>query len=102
MLHFRSLLGTLGHHFGSFGGPFWEPKSLILAPWGALGTQTGPNQKKKPNTSKKTFILEVNLASFFDVFFGTLLDGIFAILCAKVVSQRALLGAILETFPGPV
>ena len=36
VLHFRCLLGGLGHHFGSFGGSFWEPKSFILGPWGAL------------------------------------------------------------------
>ena len=72
VLHFRCLLGGLGHHFGSFGGSFWEPKSFILGPWGALGTQKKPILKK---TSKKTdftymhsLILESNLAPFFDVF----------------------------------
>ena len=46
VLHFRCLLGGLGHHFGSFGGSFWEPKSFILGPWGALGTLKNPIQKK--------------------------------------------------------
>ena len=72
VLHFRCLLGGLGHHFGSFGRSFWEPKSFILGPWGALGTQKKPILKK---TSKKihfgymqSLILESILASFFDDF----------------------------------
>ena len=63
---------TLGHHFGSFGGPFWKVKSLILAPWGALGTSKKPEPKKSSKRShpghRTTSILEIILASFFDDF----------------------------------
>ena len=70
--HFGWLLGSLGHHFGSFGESFWEPKSLILAPWGALGAQTGPNQKccpkRRENPHRTTSILGTILVSFFTDF----------------------------------
>ena len=53
--HFGWLWGSLGDHFASFGGPIWEPKSLILGPWGVLGGTLGhhsrPNQKKNPKRS---------------------------------------------------
>ena len=77
VLHFRCLLGSLGHHFGSFGGPFWDPKSFMLAPCEALGTLKKPVPKK---SSKKVVAypmagvhLGTILASFFYVFLVNLL-----------------------------
>ena len=72
VLHFQCLLGGLGHHFGSFGDPFWEPKSCILSGWGALGTQKKPVPKKRSKKAEKdhmhSLILESNLVPFFNVF----------------------------------
>ena len=70
VLHFRCLLGSLGHHFGSFGGPFWEPKSFILGAWGGLGTQkkTIPKKssKKEEKAHRTTSIVDTILAPFFN------------------------------------
>ena len=72
VLHFRCLLGSLGYHFGSFGGPFWEPKSFILGAWGGLGTLEKPIPKKSSKKSDldhmHSLILESILAPFFNVF----------------------------------
>ena len=66
MLHFPTLVRSLEHDFGSFGGPFWEQKSVILAIWEALGTQTGPNPEKHTKNSERSFILELMFASMFN------------------------------------
>ena len=76
VLHFRCLLGGLGHHFGSFGGPFWEPKSFILDPWGGpfgflnaclahLGRGIRQHPLQRPWFGS---IFEAIFASFFDDF----------------------------------
>ena len=89
MLHFRCLLGGLGHHFGSFGGSFWEPKSFILGPWGALGTLKNPIQQKSRKRAQKGgpryyaylhlrshfgSIFQWFLGRFFGTFFGSFLE----------------------------
>ena len=72
MLHFRCLLGSLGHHFWSFGGPCWEPKSFNLGPWGALGTLEKPIPKNNSKLVGLTPIawlhFGVILGSFFNDF----------------------------------
>ena len=63
--------GLLGTILGAL-GPFWEPKSLILGPLGALGTlkKTRPEKelKKEAPGYRTTSILEVIFATFFDEF----------------------------------
>ena len=53
VLHFRCLLGSLGHHFGRFGGPFWEPKSFIVGAWGGPWHPQKTNPEKEPKKDEK-------------------------------------------------
>ena len=70
VLHFPCLLGSLGHHFGSFGSP--EPNSFILSAWGGPWhlQQTNPEKdvKKEANPHRSTSIEETILGPFFNDF----------------------------------
>ena len=70
VLHFRCLLGSLGHHFGSFGGSFWESESFILGPGWALGSLKNSISKKAkkrwPPAYIHTSILEIMLVHIFN------------------------------------
>ena len=74
VLHFRCLLGSRGHHFWSFGGPFWEPKSFILGAWGGLRTQNKPIPKKSSKKVKSYLMAGLDLGTIVGPFFNEFLD----------------------------
>ena len=77
VLHFRCLGGSLGPHFGSFEGPFWDPKSFILSAWGSLGTQKEPIPKKSSKKVKSYLVAGLDLWIIFGPFFNDFLDDFF-------------------------
>ena len=69
LLHFRSLLGCLGHHFESFGWSFWKPESFILGPWEPLGTLKKAVLKHSSKRVVASPVAGVHFGAILDPFF---------------------------------